>query len=65
MYVRKDGIHCPEGVEIKDAQALLDQLVIYTLQGSYDGGVKAPEPEVAEIEETDSKKEVKKEKNNS
>ena len=45
VYVRKDGIHCPEGVEIGDAQELLDQLVVYTLQGSYEGGVKVPEPE--------------------
>ena len=52
VSVRKDGIHCPEGVEIRDAQGLLDQLVVYTLQGSYDGGVKAQETEEESTEET-------------
>ena len=36
------------GVEQHHAQGLLDQLVVYTLQGSFDGGVKAPEPEETE-----------------
>ena len=59
VYVRKDGIRCPEGVEIKDAQGLLDQLVVYTLQGSYEGGVKAPEEPAAE-EKNEEKTEEKK-----
>ena len=57
VYVQKDGIHCPEGVEIRDAQGLLDQLVVYTLQGSYDGGVKAPETEEEHTGKTTETKE--------
>ncbi|MBR6849457.1 MAG: hypothetical protein IKM88_04390, partial [Lachnospiraceae bacterium] len=57
VYVQKDGIHCPEGVEIRDAQGLLDQLVVYTLQGSYDGGVEAPETEEEHTGKTTETKE--------
>ena len=56
VYVQKNALHCPEGAEIKDAQGLLDELVVYTLQGSYESVVKEEVNTDEETQEEDKSK---------